>query len=529
MALALIVTGVTWQWSTRVASGSDSYGYVSEAELWSRGELQIDQSFVANVPWPLAEYTFTPLGYRPTADGLHIVPNYSPGLPLMMAAAKAIGGHCAVFSVVPIMAGVLVLATYAIGLLIGRPLVGLAAAWLVATSPAVLFISMWPMSDVPAAATWAVAVAFLIHETGWAAAAAGLTAALAVLVRPNLAPVLGILIVWVGWRDLTTARWRDRRRVCIPWFVLGASIGVIAVMVIYSKLYGSPFQSGYGNLAEKFATRWIPRNFRNYSEWLISTETPLAMLGLFSLAFPFARLWTTRRARDVSWLLAGCAAIVWGSYLAYVTFYDWWYLRFLLPAWPMMAIGSASIVAACYRLSGIWARLIAVGILIFVGGHGVMTAIQRHVFALAAEEVEYVEAARAVAAYSGPDDVIISRQFSGSTRYYAGRLTLDMTYLADQPEWLDRAVQWLNERGHHCYFLLNADEVWSFRREWSPKSRLARLDWTPLMLAHGGDVRLFDSVPRYLTAEPPTLPAARPGRCLPPKPNPTLRTIVDIR
>ena len=47
LALALIMTGVSWRWNTRAASGSDAYGYVSEAELWLRGDLQIDQRFAA--------------------------------------------------------------------------------------------------------------------------------------------------------------------------------------------------------------------------------------------------------------------------------------------------------------------------------------------------------------------------------------------------------------------------------------------------------------------------------------------------
>jgi hypothetical protein len=523
LILAVIVAGVAWTWNTRAASGSDAYGYVSQAELWLHGNLQIDQSFAAEAPWPLAGYTFSPLGYRPTGDGNHLVPNYPPGLPLMMAAAKAVAGQCGLFEVVPILAGVLVFATYIIGWQIGRPLVGLAAAWIVATSPTFLFTSMWPMSDVPAAAAWAVAVAFLVSETRRGALVAGLTACLAVLVRPNLVPLAAVLAAWIGWRDIATARWRDRRRVCVPWFVLGVSIGVIGVMVIFTRLYGSPFQSGYGNLSEKFALRWVPRNFRNYGAWLISTETPLAALGLLSLGLPFSRVWTTRGARNALWLFAGCAGMVWASYLAYLTFDAWWYLRFVLPAWPMMAIGTASLLAACYRVGPAWARAIAVAALILVGAHGVQTAIARFVFDLAQQEAVYVEAARAVDAFAGPDDVIFAQQFSGSLRYYSGRLTFRYNYL--DPDWLDRAVQWFHDRGHHVYFLLTAEEVWDLRMHYAPKSRLARLDWTPLALLRHGEVRLFDAVPQYRDGDAPDVPRIAQAQCYPPKPYPTLRTM----
>src|SRR5262249_26525718 len=72
LALTVITIGVVW--GTRVAAGSDAYGYVSQVDLWLRGDLHIDQSFGATVPWPLARWTFLPLGYRPEPDGYRIVP-----------------------------------------------------------------------------------------------------------------------------------------------------------------------------------------------------------------------------------------------------------------------------------------------------------------------------------------------------------------------------------------------------------------------------------------------------------------------
>src|SRR5437763_1042682 len=172
-------------WSTRVAAGADAYGYVSQADLWLRGALHIDQRFGATVPWPLARWTFTPLGYRPEPDGYRIVPQYAAGLPLVMAAFKAVAGQCAMFWVVPLCGGVLVFATYCIGREIDRPLVGLAAAWIVASSPTLLFMLMAPMSDVPAAAAWAASVAFALAESPLLA---GVAAGAAILIRPNLAP-----------------------------------------------------------------------------------------------------------------------------------------------------------------------------------------------------------------------------------------------------------------------------------------------------------------------------------------------------
>ena len=55
----------------------------------------------------------------------------------------------ALFWVVPVSGAVLVLATYGIGAGLVPALVGLVAAWFVATSPIVLFMLMPAISDVP--------------------------------------------------------------------------------------------------------------------------------------------------------------------------------------------------------------------------------------------------------------------------------------------------------------------------------------------------------------------------------------------
>lgn len=54
----VLIAGLTW--STWVAAGSHAYGYVSQVDLWLRGDLHIDQSFGADVPWPNARW-WTPL------------------------------------------------------------------------------------------------------------------------------------------------------------------------------------------------------------------------------------------------------------------------------------------------------------------------------------------------------------------------------------------------------------------------------------------------------------------------------------
>jgi hypothetical protein len=526
--LALGVVGVGVSWNTRAAAGADAYGYVSQADLWRHRTLFIDQSFVAAVPWPLARWTFTPLGYRPEPDGFRIVPTYAPGLPMLMAIAQAIAGQCAIFWIVPLAGGVLTFATYWIGRRVGRPWAGLAAAWLVATSPTMLFMLMAPMSDVPAAAAWAVATASVLSETPLAAAGGGVAVAIAILIRPNLVPLAAVIVLWIVWRDRVAPR--TRRRCGLLAFVLPASAGAVAVAIVNARLYGSPFASGYGDLSDAYSWSYIVPNVTRYGDWLLMAESPLAVAGLACLFVPSHRVWPTPESQQARWLLAGIAAAVWASYLLYVPWDAWWYLRFLLPAWPAMTIGVASLItlpalkgpAYEYRTSRPRVFLAAVVCaVIALGAVNSRRAVRLNVFNQQSAEAKYVETARAVETITAPDDVIISGQFSGSIRYYAGRLTLRWDFL--DPQWLDRAVEWLDARGHHVYILLEAPEVDPFRARFA-SSAIGRVNWVPLVTFRGRSIQLHDATRRDRFERPieqPPLAAVR--ECLPQKPFPTLR------
>jgi hypothetical protein len=550
-ALAAIVFCLGLTWNTRVAAGSDAYGYVSQADLWLRGDLHIDQSFGANVPWPFARWTFTPLGYRPEPDGYRIVPQYSPGLPLLMAGFKAVAGQCAIFFVVPVCGGLLVLATYAIGRNIGRPLVGVAAAWLVATSATVLFMLMAPMSDVPAAAAWAVAIACALGQTRSSATASGSAAAVAILIRPNLAPLAAVIMLWMIWQDLKgPARrpaptsgpaprvWRgasafaeataDRRSLGggwsalrAAWFAIPAAAGAVAVAAINARLYGSPLASGY-DLTDGFMLSYVVPNIRRYVGWLISAETPFALAGFAALLIPASRIWRTRESRDALPLLAAAAAVVWISYLLFVPWDAWWYLRYLLPAWPMMALGTASLAAMAFRLPSAGTRAGVIVLLAAIGACTAWQAVRRDTFDVARGESKYVEVARTVESLTRPDDVIVAAQHSGSIRYYGGRLTL--RWDVGDPAWLDRTVEWLAAHGHHPYFVLEPQEIAELRERYGPANVSARLDWAPMVSFRGGAVTMYDAVRREREGPTVSLPARTSFGCLPQRPAPGLRT-----
>jgi hypothetical protein len=510
--LALLVTLIGLRWNTRVAAGADAYGYVSQVDLWLRGNLHLDQAFAASVPWPNPRWSFAPLGYVPAPSTHEIVPQYPAGLPLLMAAARVAFGYCAMFWVVPVCGGALVLATYAIGCRIEQPAVGLAAAWFVATSPAMLFMLVAPMSDVPAAAAWTIAIACALGGTVASAAAAGAAAAVAILIRPNLIPLAAVVAMWLAARGA----------MAMLAFGAVASFGAIAVGAINARLYGSALRSGY-DLTDGFAVAYLWPNVQRYGGWLLSAETPLPLAGLVALALPSIRLWRTDAARRAHWLFAAAAAVVWIFYLLYVPWDAWWYLRFLLPAWPLMAMGAAALAAMAAR-SGRWQRIAAAAAIVVVGVHGIVEAKRRAVFDVSRGEAKYVDVARVVDAVTDPDAVIISAQHSGSLRYYAGRLTV--RWDTGDPAWLDRTAEWLGAHGHHPYFVVEPQEIAELRARFGQRSMLARLDWTPMVVFPVGGVQLFDAARRERGGTPVEQRSKGAVReCIEQKPPPQLRRI----
>ena len=489
LAIAVVAIGRNGSF---VAGGADSYCYISEAALWLDGNLHVRHDAMVRAPWPNAADAFAPLGYIPARTGAHIVPVHAPGLPLLMAGAQLVGGRCAMFWVVPLLGGVLVLATYAIGARVGRPIVGLAAAWLVATSPAVLVMLANPMSDLPAAAAWALAVACVLGPGRPSAFAAGLAAAVGILIRPNLVPVAGPFVLYTLYRDATT-RPRALPRMLTPWFLAAVSIGIIIEGAVNASLYGSPFVSGYGRLDYSLTHVWP--NLRAQVHWLSSTQTPLVLFGILSLALPLRRVWTTPAARRTLWFLALYAASVWVPFLLFTVNDAWWYLRYLLPMWPVIMLGTAACLAALYRTRWWWARLVVVLTVVALGWHGWAEAGRRGAFDVKAGEQKYIDAAEVVKGRTAPESAVLSVQHSGSVRYYAGRMTL--RWDAFPRGYLDQAVEWLNARGHRPYLLVEPWEVELFRARFGESDVVGRLDWAPVVkLDAASTVYLYDLADR---------------------------------
>src|SRR5688572_9957497 len=188
LAAAVIVTAA--RWGSFVAGGPDSYCYVNQAQRWSavltgQGDLQVAEPLAIEAPWPNASLTFAPVGHTasPTVAGA-AVPICPAGLSLAMAPFVAVGGPRAAFAVVPLFGVLLVLATFAVGSRYGAR-IGMAAALLTASSPVFLYQVVQPMSDVPAAALWMLAVACATGTRPRSVLWSGLLTSAAFLVRPR--------------------------------------------------------------------------------------------------------------------------------------------------------------------------------------------------------------------------------------------------------------------------------------------------------------------------------------------------------
>lgn len=490
--LACTVTGVTWHFGARAVGGADSYGYASQADAWLSGHLIIEQPWVHTDVPPFSERAFAPLGWRLKTE-TSMVPIYSTGYPMMMATAKRLGGHGAIFVVAPLCAGLLVFATFLIGARVASRRVGLLAAALVATSATVLHMSMVPMSDVPSAAVWTLALALTLMHTRRGAIIGWLVAALAIVVRPNLVVLAALMTLWLLVQDWSRHRGRWSQW-CAPWFAVFAGAGVVTNASLNTAFYGSATLSGYGDLGNFYAWAHMWPNVRLYLQWIASAESPLAVLALAATICPVVLWGAGDRARPAAWLIALSTAYVFALYCGYLVFESWWYLRFMLPMWPALAVTTAIGLVWLWEHPQRWARASAVAVALAVMTHGVVFAVQHDSFTIGLTESRYPAVARVVSGVTDPDAAIITLQHSGTVRYYGGRITLRWDFI--EPEQLDPALRWLSAHGHRPYLLLDKFELEKFRDRFAGYSEIADVRWTPSVTLFRGETMLFDVADR---------------------------------
>ncbi|HEY2431151.1 MAG TPA: hypothetical protein VGI12_00660 [Vicinamibacterales bacterium] len=486
LATAVSVVGVTL--GSHVASGADAYGYVSQARLMRHGTLQQTERLVRTADWPDAAESLAPLGYRPAVGGFTNVPTYAPGLPLLMAAAALVAGPCMVYGVVPLAAALLVLLTYRLARCVADPAVAVAAAILLATSPVFLFMTLWPMSDVPAAACWIAAMLCAASTERWRPLATAALTALAILIRPNLVHLAAVPAGISLYMSSRVSRAATGRAAVL--LAAGLASAIAVVLALNRTLYGSPVASGYGAVSGLYAMSRIGRNAALHASWLQQSQ------GLYLTAAVAGLIVHLRRGFSDLLVWGGLfAVLLWAAYLPYHTYTEWWYLRFLLPALPVVFVLAADGVAAVAGLAGQTVRAVALAIFVAAAStHAIHFALANGVFAIGEQEQRFVEVAAFVATALPADAVLISGEHSGSIRYYSGRETIRYDRMRGTA--LDAAVRSLSWQHLHVYAVLDRLEEPGFRARFGGQAALARLADLPMAtLDSPVPVDVFDFAP----------------------------------
>lgn len=423
-ALAVFVV-VMWSHVGAYGGGADSSGYLNGARILARGDASVPVRPLSILPREaLPTGAYSPLGLRPLGSDA-LAPTYPIGLPLMIVALSPLMGldaaaHQAM--ALSALAGVILMVFLARACGLSR-WGSLLAALMLATSPLYLMMSLNLMSDTPALVWVTAAVVLAWHSRGrliWALAA-GLASAMAVLMRPT--NILAIVPIAISL-GLSPRRWF--------WFGVGGLPGAMLLVWFNLAAYGTALTTGYVDHGNLFKVANVAASVRNYVEWLPVVLTPIGVLALGVPALLLGAPHTT--AMLVSWIAV---------FLVFYAFYfhtheTWWYLRFLMPAFPPMIVGSllvgrAIVTRARTALRIPSSRLVGVfagGLLtLFVVAHNVSWGRHFGVLNVGQGEYAYVEAAQWARTHLPSDAAILAMQVSGSFLYYTDFVVLRWDYL----------------------------------------------------------------------------------------------------
>jgi hypothetical protein len=480
LVIAALSGSIAIAFGTFSASGSDPSGYFSQAAMLARGELSYVEPLAAIAAWPDATATLAPLGWlavseredparvERVANGPTQVPTYAVGLPLLMALPHSVGGALAASLVISFSAALAIWFAARIAMQLAGGAAGvLAAVWL-ATMPIVLFESIQPMSDVPVTAAW-LAVWWWIAKSAHPSTGRltkkvpgtffVLAGAVAVLIRPNLAPIALIPFVFLTMQR----RWSAAALLAV--FVAASGLAIGYLQWLY---FGSPLRSGYGSASEIYSLANLAPNGRLYFTWLLETHGPWLLLAPLGLL-------VTRDAL-LRWML-GFAALVCLAYFVYSVFEHWSYLRFLLPAMAIAAIAvSVFVVTLTRRLPSAAQAPLLIALALLLATSQIATARDLDVFRFAARQSRALLAGRYLGSALPDNAVVIAGEQSGAVRYYSGRSIVRWDFL--KPADLPLVTNELTRAGYDVWIALDDWEVPLYREKFRG-SIAAALDWPP--------------------------------------------------
>jgi hypothetical protein len=251
-----------------------------------------------------------------------------------------------------------------------------------------------------------------------------------------------------------------------------------ALGVLHYVLYGSPTASGYGVTSGFFSRTHVVPNLLRYFGWFVESHTVVGLAGFAALLVPLRRFWPREDMRAAAIIASLFVAFVWTIYIIYLVWDDWWYLRFLLPSYPLIMVGTAAMA----RSIAVWRpreMTWVVGVLMFVlGGLQFGRAWQYGVQDHWANERRYVLAAHMARQMTPRNSLILANQHTASVRYYGGRVTIRFDSL--DANWLDRTVRWLDRRDIETYLLIEDWELEAFRNRFGHEQAAEALSRPPV-------------------------------------------------
>jgi len=476
LLIVAVLVGVTIRFNIFVPFGTDSAAYITAAHQWVERDLFKPASFSFWAPWSADGLVETPFGSTPGPIKGTLVGSYPLGYPILLAAALKLGGMLAPYAVAPLFAGLLAWCAYVLASELSGPWAGVIASLLIAASPVTVVNSVSPMSDVPAAALWALAWVMVLRPGTGAAAAAGAAAAVAVMVRPYHAPLALAIAPLIFLHGTAADRWR---RALV--FVAFAALGPALVLWSQAVLYGSPFKLGYSSVNTFFSLDRVANNLVAYPRWLGDLHTWLPLVGLVSgpaLVWRLPRRSSRPSPRAIALVAVAIILINYALYLPYTTFQGWGWLRFLLPALLALFVLAAATVDRLRVLLASRARVL--GTLAFlpvvvIVGH------PRHILRDLIASTAGYRALQMMGEYVRevlpPNAVVLTSLQSGAVSFYTQRPIARLDVLTSR--WLDTAIDDLLRRGYRPVFVIDeAADGPSFHEQFQ-KTRYGQLDWPP--------------------------------------------------
>lgn len=491
LAVALLVYGaVLWIYRADVAGGADSSGYLNAARLLSHGVIRIEPRIPEGVTSdPRIFKAFIPFGFRAGLDDRTMVPVYSIGLPIQMAAATMLLGEArGPFVVVPLLAILGVALVYRLGRQFELPRSWAAfGAMVLALSPIYVFQGLQPMSDLPST-VWvlaAVVAALEARRDERFSLLAGFAFGLAVVTRPTSTLAVIALLIALPW---TLRSFVMLGTGGMPWaaFLLGFN----------TLAYGNPFQTGYGSNSQAaiyMSLGFLPERLRHYGLWMMALFTPWLVAGW--LASPAVRSIDAKRR----WVLVTWLATYIVFYGMYKIYDQWWATRFLLPGAPALIVGG--LVAAHralrrreeHRASAASTRFLHVAIAVMaavsVAWLGVGNARLR-TFAIRDQERVYRESVRWADERIPAGSVVVTGLVSGSAFYYSDLTVVNHATVGTR--FLVRIRKDTEPQGHPWYALVFPGEIVEVKKK-------VPGDWQKL--GNFAQVELWQRVPR-LSVDP---------------------------